>query len=283
VVNALTIDLEDWRQLAHRKITGQFIRPTADVVTETDFLLELLARAGVRATFFVLGNVAEAYPGLICRIDAACHEIASHGLTHTLVYRQSIAEFRAETRRAKALLEDTIGRPVVGYRAAEFSITIRSWSALQVLAEEGFRYDSSVFPIAGRRYGVGSAPLGPHTVTTSGGARIVEFPPTAVVWCGRRWPIAGGGYFRVLPYAVTRAALRRVNAEERPGVVYLHPYEFAPDRLTVPVRSRTVRRLMVYLRYGILHNLGRQRIRERFERLLADFQFAPIREVLHNV
>jgi peptidoglycan/xylan/chitin deacetylase (PgdA/CDA1 family) len=249
-LNALTFDVEDWRQLVRWKMTGDRGRPGPEVVTETEWILDAVGRAGVRATFFVLDNVAAAYPALVRRIAADGHEVGSHGLSHELVH---------------------------GYRAAEFSVVRRSWWALEILAELGFAYDSSVFPIAGRRYGVPDFPLVPTRV--DGAAPLVEVPLTAVEAAGRRWPAAGGGYFRLAPYAATRAAIRAVNAAGRGAVAYFHPYEFAGERLRVEVPAR---RRAALLRYSLVHNLFRRRMRGRFARMLRDFRFGTVREFLHQ-
>lgn len=280
--NALSFDVEDWRQIVHWKMTGERIRPAREVLEETDYILEVLAEHGVRGTFFILANIAGAYPELVRRIGEAGHEIGSHGYSHTLVYRQTPDEFREETRRAKEELEALTGAPVRGYRAAEFSVTRKSWWALEVLAELGFAYDSSVYPIPGTRYGVPDAPLVPHTVHTPAGP-ITEVPLTAVEWRGRRWPVGGGGYFRLFPYAVTRGALREVNRQGRAGVVYLHPYEFAARPLRLPLVKASLAGYRMLLRNSIVHNISRGRVRARFTKLLQEFQFHPIEEVIANV
>ena len=277
VVNALSFDVEDWRQLVRWKMTGARVAPGVEVVAETRWILEELAREGLSATFFVLDNVAAAWPGLVREIRDAGHEVGSHGLSHELVYRQTPDRFREETRAARRRLEDLTGEPVLGYRAAEFSITRNSWWALEILAEEGFAYDSSVYPIAGRRYGVPDFPLVPTRVAGAGG--LLEAPLTVAEWAGRRWPAAGGGYFRLFPYAWTHAAIARANRAGRAAVAYVHPYEFAGPRLRVALRLPPRRRLAL-LRYSLVHNLFRAPVRGRFRRMLTDFRFAPLREVL---
>jgi polysaccharide deacetylase family protein (PEP-CTERM system associated) len=278
--NALTFDVEDWNQLVEWKLTGAMPACSPRVVALTRSILEVLDRAGVRATFFVLAQVARAAPPLVREVQAAGHEVASHGWSHALVYRQTREAFARETRDAKTLLEDITGAPVCGYRAAEFSVTRASLWALDVLAELGFQYDSSVFPIAGSRYGIADAPLAPYTVRTASGAALVEVPLTACEWAGRRWPVGGGGYFRLFPYGVTRAALARVNARGRPAVVYLHPYEFSAEPLRLAARAWRGR--LAAARYTVFHNFNRQANRHRFERLLRDFHFTPIAEMLQN-
>ena len=281
--NALTIDLEDWRQLIHWRLTGELIVPDRAVLAETEFLLETLADRGVEATFFVLGNIADAFPALIRRIDEEGHEIASHGLSHARVYNQTPEQFTEETNKAKGALEELTGKQVVGYRAAEFSITHRSLWALEILAEQGFSYDSSIYPIRGRRLGMPDFPLHPQRIELAGDKSIVEFPLTAVRRGERNLPVAGGGYFRALPYRVTASAIREVNREKRPGVVYVHPYEFSGHTLSVPVRGLPLKRKALYVRYAGVHNFARMSLRRRLTRLLDDFSFVPLRELLKHV
>lgn len=275
--NALTFDIEDWHQLVEWKLNGTLPPCSPHVIAQTHDILEMLADRGVHATFFILGLVASAYPALVREISAAGHEIGSHGWSHELIYRQRREQFAAETRRSKALLEDTIGGPVRGYRAAEFSITEQSRWALDVLAENGFAYDSSIFPIRGRRYGIPGTPLAPHTIRTSAGD-VLEVPLTAVTKGSRTWPVGGGGYFRLLPYAVTRGAIQQVNAAGRAAIVYFHPYEFSRTRL-VP-RLTSLGRYVTGARYVAFHNVNRGTNRRRFLRLLADFGFAPVADVI---
>lgn len=278
--NILTVDVEDWRQLVSWKMTGEKIASSPQVIEETESLLDTLAAHRTHGTFFVLSNVAEAFPDLIRQIDREGHEVGSHGFSHSLVYRQTPEQFRDETRKAKALLEGILGKPIYGYRAAEFSITKQSWWALDILAEVGFTYDSSIYPIAGKRYGIADFPLAPQRIQTDLGRALTEFPLTAVEQWRRRFPVAGGGYFRILPYAVTRAAIRRVNVQNRPAVVYIHPYEFAASALHVPLKGSMFRRGYFAARYTLIHNLGRGRLRRRFDTLLNEFTFAPVREVI---
>ena len=277
VANGLSFDIEDWHQLVGQRLTGTAWPCSAAATVQTRDILAMLDDAGVKGTFFVLASVARTFPELVRQIHAEGHEVGSHGWSHRLVYRQTPEEFADETRRAKALLEDITGCEVRGYRAAEFSITAASRWALDVLADIGFAYDSSVFPIHGTRYGIADAPLVPYRMRTGGGGSIVEVPMTAVDWMGRRWPVGGGGYFRLMPYALTSAAITRVN-RSRPAVVYFHPYEFTrvPLRLPLPAWQRYVSSA----RYTWLHNMNRGANRRRFLRLLREFRFMPIWEIL---
>ena len=272
-INAFSVDVEDYFQVA--ALAAAVSRDSwpdreSRVERNTDRILALLEERGVRGTFFVLGWIAERHPMLVRRIAAAGHEIASHGYSHQLIYTQSPAEFRAETIRSKHLLEDLCGTTVIGYRAASFSITRRSLWALDVLAELGFRYDSSIFPIRHDRYGIPGAAEGPGPLTTPSGATLIEFPMCAARWFGLRVPVSGGGYFRLLPLSVTRWGLRQINARGRPFTFYLHPWEIDPGQPRFEVS-----RLSRFRHYTNLHCCE-----ARLRRLLAEFSFAPMREVL---
>jgi len=273
-VNAFTVDVEDYFQVA--ALSSAISReswPTREsrVERNTERILYLLAEKGVRGTFFVLGWIAERSPGLVRRIAGAGHEIACHGFSHQLIYRQSQAEFREETRRAKGLLEDATGNAVAGYRAASFSITRESLWALDVLIDLGFEYDSSIFPIRHDRYGIPGAAAEPGRVVAPSQRSLVEFPMAAATFCGLQVPVSGGGYFRILPYWVTRAGLRQINDRAgRPFTFYLHPWELDPDQPRIKVGW--------FSRFRHYTNLDR--CEGRLRRLLGEFPFASMREVL---
>jgi len=274
VPNALTVDVEDYFHVSalapsiHRDTWGS---REPRVAANTHRLLELFEQAGVRATFFVLGWVAERHPQLVKDIAAAGHEVACHGFSHRLVYDQSPGEFREETLRSKRLLEDSIGASVHGYRAASYSITRRSLWALDILAEAGFAYDSSIFPVRHDRYGIPDAERKPHRMKTPGGASIVEWPLAAAPVLGMRLPVAGGGYFRLLPYAVSRWGLASINRREgQPFIFYLHPWEIDPHQPRVPARW-----LSRFRHYTNLH-----KCEARLRRLLGEFRFGPARDSL---
>lgn len=238
-VNALTVDVEDYfhaSALASRVDRTSWSSLDYRVEANTERLLELFAEFGVQATFFVLGWVAERSPALVRKIHSAGHEVACHGLTHDLVYRQTPATFREETRTSKDILEDATGARVNGYRAASWSITRESTWALDALCELGFSYDSSIFPIHHDRYGIPDAPRWPGRVATPGGQSIAEFPPSTVSFLGVRIPVAGGGYFRLFPYWLTRGALERINRRSGQAFMfYLHPWEVDPGQPRIRV------------------------------------------------
>jgi polysaccharide deacetylase family protein (PEP-CTERM system associated) len=233
VRNAMSIDVEEHFHVS--VFDGLVPRSTWDhmesrVVANTDRLLALFDEFDVKATFFVLGWVAERHPDLVRRIAAGNHEIASHGYGHRLIYDQLPSAFRADVRRAKALLEDTSGRRVLGYRAPSYSITPRSLWALDVLVEEGYEYDSSIFPIRHDRYGIPVSQRSPYVIRCDAGS-IVEVPGSTTKIGPLNLPVAGGGYFRLLPYWWTEWGISRVNRlERRPAVFYLHPWEIDPEQ-----------------------------------------------------
>lgn len=274
VPNALTVDVEDYFHVA--ALASGIHRDTwaareSRVVANTEKLLAMFDEFGVRGTFFVLGWVAERHPRLVRAIAARGHEIACHGFSHRLVYEQSPAEFHDETRRAKQLIEDITGAPVLGYRAASYSIVRQSLWALDMLAELGFVYDSSIFPVRHDRYGIHDAPRIPHRLTTPNGASLAEWPLSTAKVLGMNVPVAGGGYFRLFPYWLTRAGLASINRRERrPFIFYLHPWEIDPEQPRVRVEWLS--------RFRHYNNL--EKCEQRLRRLLGDFRFGTVREGL---
>lgn len=228
-VNAMTIDVEDYFQVSAMEpyiARADWDRIPPRVENNTHRLLDILAEHDTHATFFTLGWVAERFPGLLQRMVDEGHEVASHGWSHVRVVNQGPEEFRADVTRTKALLEDVSGRPVRGYRAASYSIGSRNLWALDVLAETGHDYSSSIFPIRHDLYGMPEAPRFPFHPD---GLSLLEVPLTTVMVGSRKFPFSGGGWFRLLPYAAFRWALRRVNRDDgQPGVFYLHPWEIDP-------------------------------------------------------
>jgi len=226
-------------------------------------ILELLAEHGASATFFVLGWVAKDQPQLIARIAAAGHEIASHGMDHAMLGRTAREEFTRQLHDSRRLLEDIAARPVIGYRAPTFSITHRTAWALDLLAESGFQYDSSVYPIRHDRYGVPDAPPQPHRASGPAGGTILELPPLTLRALGRNWPIGGGGYLRLFPTKLLTMGLRRAAAKGWPGMIYLHPWEFDPHQPILPMRPLSRWR----------HRVNLKRTDSKLRRLLRQFAF----------
>lgn len=272
LVNALTIDVEDYYHVSafERCVDrGRWDEFPSRVGPNTERILDILDRANVRATFFILGWVAERQPSLVRAIRAAGHEIGCHSFAHRLVYEQTPDEFRADLRHAKWVLEDILGEPIFAYRAPSFSITTKSLWALDILAEEGIRLDSSIYPTHHDRYGIPGTPLAPHRIERPAGT-IWEFPPP--VWKVLRYPlpVGGGGYFRLYPYALTRFGLRKINASGRPFSVYLHPWEIDPEQPRMkPGWMRAFR-----------HYVNLHRTEDRLNSLIQDFAFGSISESL---
>jgi polysaccharide deacetylase family protein (PEP-CTERM system associated) len=263
LVNAMSVDVEDYFQV--QAFAGTIRRSDWEglpcrVEANVDRLLALFAESGVHATFFTLGWVAERYPAMIRRIVEQGHELASHGWDHTRADSQDEPAFRADIRKTRALLEDLGGVTVTGYRAATFSIGPRNLWAFRVLEEEGYRYSSSLYPIRHDLYGDVTASRIPFHPD---GGSLLEVPMTTVQWFGRNFPCSGGGYFRLLPYAMSRLNMRRVNRQEaRPCVFYFHPWEIDPGQ---PRQSG------VSARGRLRHYTNLDRMEGKLRRLLADF------------
>jgi len=273
IVNAMTIDVEDYFQVSafdavvRREAWADF---PSRVVANTEKILAIFAEHRVKATFFVLGWVAERFPSIVASFAAAGHELASHGFMHRLVYEQTPDAFRDDVRRAKALIEDQAGQTVRGYRAPSYSITRKSLWALDVLVEEGYAYDASIFPIRHDRYGIPDAPRHPHSLKRAAG-ELAEAPPSTVRMGSMNLPVAGGGYFRLLPYGWTRWGIARINAKEKqPAVFYLHPWEIDPEqpRLQASPLSR------------FRHYRHLDKTEGRLRRLLGDFRFGRLDAVI---
>lgn len=226
MINALTVDVEEYfhpNGMDGAVPVDDWDRWPARVEANTHRLLDLLSAYQLRGTFFVLGWVADRWPQLVVEIARRGHEIACHGFAHRLVYRLDRERFRSDVTRARERLEDIVGTPVRGFRAASYSIVAETMWALDVLIELGFAYDSSIFPIRHDLYGVPDFSRVAVPVRRPGG-EILEIPPSTVRLMGRNWPVAGGGYLRLLPYALTRRAIRHLNDAERiPALVYVHP------------------------------------------------------------
>lgn len=270
----MTVDVEDWFQV--QAFAGIISRADWNtlpcrVEANTERMLALLDDAGVRATMFTLGWVAERYPHIVRRIVAGGHELASHGHAHELVTQLSPAAFRADVKRAKALLEDIGGVAVRGYRAPTFSIGPSNLWAYDVLGETGHSYSSSLYPIRHDLYGTPDGPRLPYRARGTQDS-IWELPMTTVTLAGRRIPCSGGGYFRLVPYDLFRLGLRRFNATERaPGMFYIHPWEIDPGQPDVPAAPRLSR---------FRHRVNLSRTVGRLERLMGDFAWDRI-DVVH--
>lgn len=271
--NALTVDVEEYFHVsAFESVIScdHWERYESRVENSTQRVLDLLDEYNTKATFFVLGWVAERHRDLVRLIQDRGHEVASHGYAHKRIYLQSPEQFREETRRSKALLEDIIGQPIIGYRAASYSITGKSFWALDILAELGFLYDSSIFPIRHDLYGIPGHQRFVHTLRNHGERAIAEIPLSTVRLAGINLPVAGGGYLRLFPYMVNHWALLHLNrGEAEPAVVYFHPWEIDPYQPRI--RAAWLSRFRHYTnQHGMVGKL---------QKLLASFCFGPIREI----
>ncbi len=272
--NALSVDVEEYFQVsAFEKVIHPSAWPAFEsrVADSLHRILDLFDRFQTQATFFVLGWVAEKHPQLIREIHSRGHEIASHGYAHQLIYRNSHAHFREDLRRSRKILEDLTGERIIGYRAPSYSIVKRSFWALDILIEEGFLYDSSIFPIRHDRYGIPESPRFPYEIIRENG-RIMEFPLSTARFLGINLPVAGGGYLRLFPYPLIRWGLRGINRkDQQPAIIYFHPWELDP--LQPRQRVHFLTRLRHY------HNI--KKMPDKLEHLLTEFSFVPVRNVLH--
>ncbi len=272
--NALSIDLEEYFQI---HVLSGSIKPEAwqtmpsFVEENTSRILDLLEKHGIRATFFCLGWIAQRHGKLVRRIHEQGHEVACHGYAHQVIYQQDPDTFRDDITRAKHVLEDTTGGSVMGYRAPTYSITGKTLWALKILEETGFRYDSSIFPIYHDNYGIPDAPRFPYRIP---GSTLVEFPITTLRVGPVNLPLTGGGYFRLLPYPLTRTGLKILMSGGKPFVFYIHPWELNPDTPRVQGMSAFSR----FRTYTGIRTAG-----ARFERLLTDFRFSPVKDVLRDL
>lgn len=278
ITHAMTVDVEDYYHVA---AFGQVIRPDewdqwpSRVEANTDRLLQLFDDAGIHITFFILGWVADRYPALVKRIHQQGHEIASHGFSHQLIYRQTPEVFREETARSKDILEALTGEAILGYRAASYSITRKSLWGLEILAELGFQWDSSIFPTRHDNYGIPGSPEEPYRLITDSGKVLTEFPLTTAKVFGQAIPAAGGGYFRQYPYALSRWLFDRASLNQTmPRIFYLHPWEIDPEQPRVPNASWFS---------NFRHYTNLDKCLPRLERMLQDFKFGTISQSLGSV
>lgn len=266
-INYLTIDVEDYFQVAaFEKVIqpSQWKNYPSRVERNTGKILELLDTYKVTATFFIVGWTAEQYPFMVKEIASHGHQIACHSYCHQKIYQQTPDEFRRDTKKAKDILEDITGRSITGYRAPTYSITKKSLWALDIIKELGFKWDSSIFPILHDNYGIPDAPRFAYKLPNG----LIEYPITTALFFGRKVPVAGGGYFRILPYWFTRMALKKINQQEKqPFIFYLHPWEVDPNQPRVNHAGWKSR-------FRHYHNLGKTE--GRLHRLLQEFQFGPV-------
>jgi polysaccharide deacetylase family protein (PEP-CTERM system associated) len=271
--NALTVDVEDWYHSILEIDPAAWPKYQDRVKAATENLLACLSDSGSRATFFVLGHVAEMHPDLVPRIAAAGHEIACHGYAHRLVYTLTPDEFRADLRRSLEILRSQTDQPIRGYRAAYWSFTRGCSWAPDIVAEEGLTYDSSIYPTTTSLYGIPEAPTEPFRLSTPGGRELLEFPPSVLRFPVRNVPFAGGIYLRLLPYFLVRQAIRHYTRSGRPALIYIHPPEFDSDKPRLPMTFGN----------RVLHYARLDAFRRKVPSLLRDFSFAPVGEILDRL
>jgi polysaccharide deacetylase family protein (PEP-CTERM system associated) len=277
----LTVDVEDWYHLTGEQIRGAgTLRPEV-LARQIDRLLGLLDRHDCRATFFCLGGSLSQSPELVRRIAEAGHEVGTHGWGHQLISRVGLDAFREDLRRSIGWLEDLLGRAVHGHRAPAFSVTRAQLEGFyDICFEAGLQYDSSVFPIAGRRYGIPDVRPEPHTVRSQGDRRLVELPLSTVRWLGRTWPVAGGGHWRILPVGAIHASIRTLTRLGRPMVTYLHPYEFDTQRLSAFEAAGVSGRS---LKHDLKQNLRRGSMYRKLDTILAAHRFGAAEDYIRDV
>ncbi|VAW64756.1 FIG004655: Polysaccharide deacetylase [hydrothermal vent metagenome] len=276
ITNAFTVDVEDYFQVESLSSVvnrADWDSHTCRVEKNTHAILALLDESEQKGTFFVLGWIAQRYPELVKEIASLGHEVASHGMSHKLIYKQTRAEFTQETFDSKALLEEIVQTEVNGYRAATYSITKDSLWALDVLVEVGFKYDSSIFPMKHDRYGIPAAHPLPGIITAPEGGEIIEFPISTVKNKLLTLPIAGGGYFRLYPYLISKLGLKSINNKNNPFMFYIHPWEIDHEQ---PVMNG----LSGFSKFRHYNNLDK--CESRLRKLLADFEFNTMQHVLDN-
>lgn len=269
MLNALTVDVEDWYHICavETRIKSEDWQNYESRVEEnTRKVLSILRQANTKATFFILGYIAERCPDLVKMIDDEGHEVGTHGFWHNLAYKQDESTFKDDLIKSLAALENIIKKKIIGHRAASFSITKKSLWALEILSSHGIRYDCSVFPIRHPRYGIENAPRFPYRIND----RLMEFPPSTISLFGRNIPVAGGAYLRLLPYWFIKYSIKKINADSKPCQVYIHPWELDTEqpRLDIPLTR------------GFQHYANLATAEWKLRGLLNDFKFAAAKDVL---
>jgi polysaccharide deacetylase family protein (PEP-CTERM system associated) len=276
ISNVITIDVEDWEQSSWdvgTPISDRVVRNTAKVI-------DILDRYACKATFFVLGKVAEQKPEVVRMIVGAGHEVASHGYGHIPVFKQTREEFRADLQKSREVIEPYLSQPMTAYRAPDFSILLRNRWALDVLLEEGFTVDSSLFPMWTGRYGIPNIPVEPHYIETLNGNKILEIPVSVLKIGFVRIPIGGGGYFRLFPQQFIIYSVASINANVSPVILYFHPYEFTPDEMKEQMHE--IKKKVPFL-YRIHQGLGRQKLLATLEEILSQNYFVTLGEMVEKL
>ena len=270
MLNALTIDVEDYFQV---EAFSSLVRYedwdsyTPRVEQNVSRILDMLEKHQTTATFFVLGWIAQKFPSLVAKIAAAGHEVGCHGFAHQRIHKQTPEEFRLDIRQARQRLMDQVQKPVTSYRAPSFSVVKETMWAMDILAEEGFTLDSSMFPVRHDLYGIADGQRFPHWIRTASGQMIFEFPPSTLRRWNNNWGVGGGGYLRFTPYPITQWAIRSINqVEKQPAMVYFHPWEIDPQQPQIAASRRSTLR----------HYTNLSTTEMKINQLLRDFQFTTI-------
>ncbi|MFH1563248.1 MAG: XrtA system polysaccharide deacetylase [Nitrospirota bacterium] len=283
MLNALSFDVEDWYHSIGSIPFEEWDRYEDRLILNMNNILQVLDKYSIKATFFVLGCVARKYPEVVKMLHQTGHEIAVHGYNHRLLYQQTPDEFREDLKKAIGVIEELIQEKVIGYRAPYWSINKQSYWALEIIRQEGLRYDSSIYPIKTHLYGMPSSPRYPYRITNSKleirnskfpDNSIIEFPPSTIRICGINIPIGSGFYFRAFPYRLTKWGLSRINKEGNPALICLHPPEFDPRKPKLKMPS---------LGKYILHYYNLATTMGKFNHLIREFKFGTIREVLSGM
>ncbi len=274
MVNALSFDVEDYYQVEAFKEFIRFeewLKYPPRVVANTRKITGILDERNVKATFFILGWIAERFPDMVKQLADNGHEIATHGYAHRMVYKQSREAFEEDLIKSIEILENISGKKIIGYRAPTYSIVEETFWAFDILIRHNLLYDSSIFPIVHDRYGVPDGERFPHKIKRENGGTIMEFPLSTLRFWKWNFPIAGGGYLRLFPYWFLKKSLQRINKQEKPGLIYLHPWELDPEQPKIPNIAPITR----FRHYINLHSTA-----TKLRSLIRDFEFAPIRDVL---
>ena len=273
MINVMTVDVEDWHHSIDSIPFDQWDNYESRVEASTYKILDVFQEANVKATFFVLGYIAEKYPSLVKEISSRGHELATHGHSHRLIYKLTPQEFREDLKKSISIIEDTGQQKVLGFRAPYWTITKESYWALDILMEEGIKYDSSIFPIKTYLYGIPDSPVYPYTIKEAYGKKLIEFPPSTIKILGKNIPFAGGFYMRLLPYWFIKYGIKRVNRENKSAIIYTHPPEFDPDKpiLKLPFMER------------ILHYYNLNVMEGKITQLITESKFGTLKELLNQM
>jgi len=280
--HGLSIDVEDYWSIFGRDWLGISAEPSDAVVRNTEWFLHALAEHNTTATFFILGEVARKFPSLVKQIANAGHEIGVHGFSHRQIFKLSKDEFRGEVADCKKLLEDITSNRIVGHRAPAFSIIPQTQWALEVLVQEGFKYDSSVFPISGKRYGWPGFSKDICKIDLPSGRSIIEVPMSTITILGKTLPIAGGGYIRHFPYIVTKLAIKHIQ-KTRPVVVYMHPYEIDTESKIFETKYLSSKEQTKVVRLHKMQLRNRSTVTKKLTSLLKTFQFTTIAKIISEL